>query len=241
MKRQRSTAVLLAAGKGSRMGGEVPKQYLEIAGVPLLSRSLSALGGSEVIDDIVMVIPPGDEEYIRKNILPHAPQAAGKVRAFAEGGAERYFSVYNGLEAISWPCSYVYIHDGARPFIDEATLLRLQKAVSECGACVAGMPSKDTVKLADADGFVQDTPDRSRVWSVQTPQVFERELITQSYRRMIAALPELTARGVHITDDAMAAELMGGVRVKLIEASYRNIKITTPEDIAAAEAMLGNL
>ena len=236
-----STAVLLAAGKGSRMGGDVPKQYMEIAGVPLIARTLRALGGSEVIDDIVMVIPKGDEEYIRENIFPYAPGAAGKVRAFAEGGEERYFSVYNGLEAIAWPCDVVYIHDGARPFIDEGSLRRLQAAVSECGACVAAMPSKDTVKIADEDGFVAATPDRALVWSVQTPQVFDRELISQSYRRMIAALPDLTARGIHITDDAMVAELMGGARVRLVEASYRNIKITTPEDIAAAEAMLRNL
>lgn len=238
MNKIRSTAVLLAAGRGARMGGPVPKQYMRIAGVPLAALSLRALGGSEVIDDIVMVIPPGDEMYVREEILPFAPEAARKVRSFAEGGAERYHSVHSGLEAIDWPCDVVYIHDGARPFIDDDSLRRLQAAVAECGACVAGMPSKDTVKLADAEGFVADTPDRARVWTVQTPQVFTRGLITECYREMIDALPALTARGIHITDDAMVAELMRGTRVKLVEASYRNIKITTPEDIAAAEAMM---
>ena len=238
MNRVRSTAVLLAAGRGERMGGEVPKQYMKIAGVPLIALTLRSLGESDVIDDIVMVIPAGDEDYVREEIFPFAQEAARKVRAFAPGGAERYHSVHNGLEAIAWPCDVVYIHDGARPFIDDASLHRLQAAAAECGACVAGMPSKDTVKIADEEGYVRETPDRARVWTVQTPQVFDRKLITECYREMLAALPDLTARGIHITDDAMVAELMRGKRVKLVPASYRNIKITTPDDIAAAQAIL---
>lgn len=238
MNSMRSTAVLLAAGRGSRMGGDVPKQYMKIAGVPLAALTLRSLGDSDVIDDIVMVIPAGDEDYVRREVFPYAAQAARKVRAFAPGGAERYHSVYSGLEAITWPCDIVYIHDGARPFIDDASLRRLQEAAAACGACVAGMPAKDTIKLADGEGYVDETPDRTRVWTVQTPQVFERGLITECYREMLAALPELSARGVHITDDAMVAELMKGIRVKLVPASYRNIKITTPDDIAAAEAFL---
>ena len=238
MSRVRSTAVLLAAGRGERMGAEVPKQYMKIAGVPLAALTLRSLGESDVIDDIVMVIPEGDEDYVREEIFPFAQDAAQKVRAFAPGGAERYLSVHNGLEAIEWPCDVVYIHDGARPFIDDASLHRLQAAAAECGACVAGMPSKDTVKIADEEGYVRETPDRARVWTVQTPQVFDRKLITECYREMLAALPDLTARGIHITDDAMVAELMRGKRVKLVPASYRNIKITTPDDIAAAQAIL---
>ena len=237
MEESRSTAVLLAAGRGARMGDGVPKQYRKIAGVPLIARTLNALGAGDVIDDIVMVIPPGDEEYIREEIFPYAPEASQKVRAFAAGGPERYCSVHNGLEEISWPCDYVYIHDGARPFIDVESLRRLQEVVCVCGACVAGMPSKDTVKIADEDGFVADTPDRARVWTVQTPQVFRRDLITECYRKLILLLPEINMRGIHITDDAQVFELLGGGRVKLVEASYRNIKITTPDDIAAAEVM----
>lgn len=237
-ERSRCTAVLLAAGKGTRLGGDLPKQYRDIAGIPLAARSLEALASSEIITDIVMVIPEGDEEYIREHIFPAVPEAAKKVRAFANGGAERYHSVANGLEAISWPCSYVFIHDGARPFIDHASLERLYEAVRECGAAVAGMPSKDTVKMAGEDGYVVSTPDRSHVWIIQTPQVFEKNLITEAYREMLQKLPELQAQGIHITDDAMVAEQMKKTRIRLVEASYRNIKITTPEDIAVAEAFL---
>ncbi len=234
----RCTAVLLAAGKGTRLGGDLPKQYRDIAGMPLAARSLQALAASEIITDIVMVIPEGDETYVREHIFAAVPEAAKKVRAFAAGGAERYDSVANGLEAICWPCRYVFIHDGARPFIDRESIRRLYEAVRECGAAVAGMPSKDTVKMAGEDGNVSSTPDRSRVWIIQTPQVFERTLITQAYREMRKRLPELTARGIHITDDAMVAEQMKQAKIRLVEASYRNIKITTPEDIAVAEAFL---
>lgn len=234
----RCTAVLLAAGKGTRLGGDLPKQYQDIAGIPLAARSLQALAASEIITDIVMVIPEGDEPYVREHIFAAVPKAAEKVRAFASGGTERYDSVANGLEAISWPCSYVFIHDGARPFIDKESLRRLYAAVRECGAAVAGMPSKDTVKMAGDDGNVSSTPDRSHVWIIQTPQVFERTLITQAYREMKKKLPELTAQGIHITDDAMVAEQMKQAKIRLVEASYRNIKITTPEDIAVAEAFL---
>lgn len=234
-----NTAILLAAGRGTRMGGDLPKQYMNLNGRPLTAWTLDALGCSGVIDDIVMVIPEGDEGYVREHVLDKVdPAAAGKVRRFVPGGAERYDSVYSGLNAIAWDCDYVFIHDGARPFIDENSLERLQSVVEECGACVAAMPSKDTVKIADEDGFVAATPDRTKVWIIQTPQVFRKDLITEAYARMIGELPELTEKGIHITDDAMAAELMMHAKVKLVKASYRNIKITTPEDLAAAELFL---
>lgn len=234
-----NTAILLAAGKGTRMGGDLPKQYMDIGGRPLIAWTLEALGASRVIDDIVMVIPDGDEKYVREHVFPYASsKASGKVRCFAAGGAERYNSVYNGLKAINWDCDYVFIHDGARPFIDEASLERLQAAVTESRACVAGMPSKDTVKMADDRDFVADTPDRSKVWIIQTPQVFERGMITEAYSRLAAWLPTMEAGGVHVTDDAMVVELMLHEKVRLVEASYRNIKITTPEDAVIAEAFL---
>ena len=243
-----STAVLLAAGQGSRMGTEIRKQYLELGGEPLLARPLRTFLKSSVITDIVLVIPKGDEKFIRETIIPAAlnntsgapdmPGAEGKIRAIIPGGKERYDSVWRGLQAIDWPCDYVFIHDGARPFIQEDALARLLEAVKEQGTAVAAMPSKDTVKIADKDGFVTDTPDRSSVWIVQTPQVFDKMLITGAYEEMMQKLPELNARGIRITDDAMAVELMTGRKVKLVPASYSNIKVTTPDDIAAAGALL---
>lgn len=236
------TAILLAAGKGSRMGGPVPKQYLPLHGRPLAAWSLRALAASSCITDIVMVIPEGDEDYVRNTVIPAAgEEARGKVRALVPGGAERYLSVWNGLRAITWDCAYVAIHDGARPLIDEASIQRLYDAVRDPangGTAVAGMPSKDTVKITNAGAFVENTPDRSRVWIVQTPQVFERELITTAYEKMAESLPALTAAGVNITDDAMLVETLCHRRVRLIEASYRNIKVTTPEDIPFAESIL---
>lgn len=234
----RCTAVLLAAGKGTRMGGPLPKQYLPLAGRPLLVYSLAALLKSPVITDLVLVIPEGDEPYVTEHVLPLVPEGRGKIRCFARGGAERYNSVASGISAITWPCDYVFIHDGARPFLEESTLERLYRAVQETGACIAGMPSKDTVKISSRDGFVERTPDRAKVWIIQTPQVFSYGLIRDAYGKLLSQIPELVERGIHVTDDAMVVESITGHRVRLVEGSYRNIKVTTPEDIPLSEALL---
>lgn len=238
MREKRVTAILLAAGKGARMGGPVPKQYMDLGGRPLVCYALEALGRSAVIDDLVMVIPDGDEGYVREQVFPQVdPAATGKVRAFVPGGAERYLSVRNGIEAITWECDEIYIHDGARAFIDEATLERLYEALQDPGnhgTAVAGMPSKDTVKITDAEGFVADTPDRRNVWIVQTPQAFHADLVREAYSH----IEELIAQGISITDDAMLVEHLSGQCVRMVEASYRNIKVTTPEDILIGEAFL---
>lgn len=237
-KNSGNTVILLAAGRGRRMGRGVRKQYRKLCGVPLLAYSLKMFAASDLIQDIVMVIPEGDRGYIEKEILPFAPGAQDKIRAWCIGGEERYGSVYNGLGAISWPCDYVYIHDGARPFIDEDTLERLARIVPENGTAVAGVPSKDTVKIVDEEDMVSSTPDRSRVWIVQTPQVFSYQLIGEAYTRMFEQLPALEDAGVNITDDAMVVEHMMGTKVRMVPASYRNIKVTTPEDITIAEAFI---
>ncbi|MCI2049068.1 MAG: 2-C-methyl-D-erythritol 4-phosphate cytidylyltransferase [Lachnospiraceae bacterium] len=223
------TAILLAAGKGRRMGGDVPKQYMDLCGRPLLSYALETLERSEVISDIVAVVPAGDEAYVQEKIA--APLRASKVRCYAAGGAERCESVGNGLEAVTWPCDYVFIHDGARPFVSVEILQRLYAAVRETGAAVAAVKSKDTVKLADAHGFVAATPDRENVWIVQTPQCFDFRLAAGAYA---------AARGKEPvpTDDAMVVETYTHHAVKLVEGSYSNIKITSPDDIAVAEAIL---
>lgn len=235
----RRTAVLLCAGKGRRAGGDIPKQYQMIEGIPLMARSLTALGNSAVINDIVLVIPEHDESFVKEQILPFSSTSAReKIRAFVSGGMERYDSVYRGLHAILWDCDYVFIHDGARPFVDEETLQRLLKEVRACGACVAGVPSQNTVKVANDDGFVRETLDRRTVWMIQTPQVFERNLITESYDRLMEALPDLEKRGIFVTDDAMVAEEMLHCKVKLVKSTRSNIKITEPFDFKIAEAML---
>ncbi|MDO4284457.1 MAG: 2-C-methyl-D-erythritol 4-phosphate cytidylyltransferase [Eubacteriales bacterium] len=244
MERKRATAILLAGGSGTRMGGSVRKQYMELGGKPVLRYALEALERSPVISEIVLVVPEGEQDYCRREIVEpaeeacRAAQSGGKVRAIIPGGAERCFSVLNGLRAIQWPCEVCYIHDGARPFLDGETLERLARAVADGGTAVAGMPAKDTVKLADADGIVESTPNREAVWIVQTPQVFERALITEAYERMAEQYDALRAAGVNITDDAMVVERLMNRSVRLVPASYRNIKITTPEDLLIAEAFL---
>jgi 2-C-methyl-D-erythritol 4-phosphate cytidylyltransferase len=262
----RVTAILLAAGRGTRMGSGIRKQFMEFAGRPVLSWSLNVLALSPIVTEIVLVIPAGgganksaeeEQEHIRRLFIDPLPEAAAaKVRALVPGGAERYNSVYNGLEAIQWPCDYVFIHDGARPLITEEMLEKLFRAVQEYKAVVAASPSKDTVKITDDSGFVQSTPDRSHVWNIQTPQCFEYELVKSSYEKIIgaasdtapaAAFADFAGAGHQnsqtprkITDDAMVVEYASDTKVRPVDTGYQNIKITTPEDLLVAEVFLRN-
>lgn len=226
MSREKNVAIVLAAGKGTRMGSEIPKQFLKIQDKPVLYYSLKTFQDSPLISEIILVIAGEWQDYCRKNILK--PYGITKVAKMVEGGKERYDSVYAGLSSCEG-CDYVFIHDGARPFITEDILQRCMGAVREHKACVVGMPSKDTVKIADSEGNIAQTPARSLVWIIQTPQVFSYKLIREAYEEMFA-------RGMDgITDDAMVVEAAKQCKVKLVEGSYGNIKITTPEDIKIAE------
>ena len=147
-----------------------------------------------------------------------------------EGGQERYDSVYPGLQAVTG--TYVLIHDSARAFLTGEIVLRAMDAVIACGAAVVAMPVKDTIKEAGADGIVSGTPDRSRLWSVQTPQCFETKLVQNAYGKL------MEQEEIHVTDDAMVVEQMTAHPVRLIEGSYENIKVTTPDDLLVGEAIL---
>ena len=234
--KEHCTAVLLAAGQGLRMGGDTRKQYLDLKGRPLFTYALEALERSEIITDIVIMVPAGDESFCEEMV--RACGLGNKVRRIIAGGSERCFSVHIALQAVDWPCDYAFIHDAARPFIDEAIIRRLYEEVRAHNACVAGVPSKDTVKIADSEGFVKNTPNRKDVWIVQTPQVFAFTLIKEAYEKMAASYDELCAKGVIITDDAMVVEFMTGTRVKVDEASYSNIKVTTPVDMVTVLSYL---
>jgi 2-C-methyl-D-erythritol 4-phosphate cytidylyltransferase len=226
------TAIVLAAGRGSRMGKETEKQYLELGGKPMLYYSLRVFQDSPVIDEILLVLGEGREDFCREKVLKLYPFS--KISKIIEGGEERYLSVWNALRETK-ETGYVFIHDGARPFLTEAILRRAFDSVRECKASVVGMPVKDTIKEADEDGIVQRTPDRSRVWQIQTPQVFEAALIRDAYARMIEK------QYTQATDDAMAVEQMTGYPVKLVHGSYENIKITTPEDMELGELIARRL
>lgn len=242
--KKKCTAVVLAAGAGKRMQSKVAKQYLLLDGKPVLWYALSAFEQSEIIDEIILVVGKDEIRYATENIVDF--YGFQKVSAVIEGGSERYFSVWEALKTMGTlaeketpeETSYVFIHDGARPFVTEKILADTYNAVAEHGACVTGMPAKDTIKIADENEFAVRTPNRKSVWMVQTPQVFEKDLIYEAYRQLIDRLPELEKQGVNVTDDAMVVEMIMHKQVKLVQGSYENIKITTPEDMEIAGVLL---
>ena len=226
---ERNTAIVLAAGQGKRMHSKVQKQFLEIQGYPVLYQSLHCFQESPLIQDITLVTGEESISYCKEEIV----QKYGftKVSAVIPGGKERYDSVYAGLCECR-DCEYVLIRDGARPFVTEEILKRGLQKVKETGACVIGMPSKDTVKLSDEEGYVKETPNRKCVWTIQTPQIFSYSLIREAHDSI--RQKDMSK----ITDDAMVVEQETGAKVALAEGSYQNIKITTPEDLDIAEAFL---
>ncbi len=232
----KTSAIILAGGKGTRIGGDTPKQYLNIGGYPLIYYSLKAFSDSPV-DEIILVCGKGDADYCSSEIVDK--YGFNKVRSIVTGGSERYHSVYNGLEAIrrisgednGVPCDYVFIHDGARPFVDDDIIMRAYNAAVEYGAAVVALPASDTVKVSDDNGFAAQTLPRSRVWLMQTPQVFDFDEIYDSYSRLAESEAELSDKGVVVTDDAMVLELFSDKKVRFVEGSRRNIKVTTPEDL----------
>ena len=222
------TAIVLSAGKGSRMGSSVHKQYLLLCGRPVIYYTLKAFEESPV-DEIVLVTGEGEEEYCRKEIVEK--YKLHKVTKIVKGGKERYHSVFQGLSACEHT-DYVLIHDGARPFIGQEVIRHIMDEVQKKHACIAAVPVKDTIKKVDENGKVEDTPPRKSLYTVQTPQAFSYSLIYDSYQKMIADGRE------DVTDDAMVVEQETGTKILLVEGSYQNIKITTPEDLAIAEAFL---
>ncbi len=231
MKKETYGAVVLAAGKGKRMHSAVQKQFLMLRGKPVIFYSLEQFEQCPFINEIVLVTGEEEIDYCRKEIVEKFNFQ--KVKKIVAGGAERFLSVYNGLKACT--CDFVYIHDGARPFVDQAILERTREDVNRYGACVAGMPVKDTIKISDGDGYADVTPPRSRVWMVQTPQVFAYSCIKDAYDKLIAA------GRMDVTDDAMVLECMTGQKTRLTLGSYENIKITTPEDLEIAEVFAARL
>lgn len=234
--KKRCTAVLLAAGSGSRMKSDIAKQYMLLRGKPLIWYALHVLEESSVIDDCILVTGAEDIPYVREEIVAH--YGFHKTATIVAGGKERYDSVYQALKVIRDRDGYVFIHDGARPFLTEEILRRDYEAVETFRACVTGMPVKDTIKIAGQDGCAVHTPDRNFVWQIQTPQVFETALIIEAYQRLMNEKAAWQAEGIRITDDAMVVEKFMSLPVRLVQGSYQNIKITTPEDLLIAEAFL---
>ena len=226
------TAIVLAAGVGKRMGGKVEKQFLKLDGKPIVCHSLQAFEDSDKIDEVILVAGAGKIEFCQFEIVEK--YGFQKVSTIVEGGKERYHSVWNALQEIAKTDhgakeEYIFIHDGARPFVDQDMIDRGYFCVRQEQACVFGMPVKDTIKLADEQDYACDTPNRAFLWQIQTPQIFEKHLIVDAYRHIMEHEDDT------ITDDAMVVEQETGRKVKLIKGSYENIKITTPEDLPIAE------
>ena len=230
-KSQFVTAVIVAAGKGTRMNLDVNKQYIEIRGIPVLVRTLQAFESCGIINEIVLVVNEADIMYCKQEIIDSF--RFGKIKSIVCGGKERQQSVYNGLAGADKSTDIVVIHDGARPFITEECIAESVRDALEHGAACAAVPVKDTIKTADQGNFIESTPDRSKLWAIQTPQAFKYDLIMKAHE---------SARhdGFTGTDDAVLIERLGH-RVRLVMGDYLNIKITTQEDLIFAEAIADGL
>lgn len=222
-------ALIPAAGMGKRMGASINKQYLLLDGKPVLAHTLTAFECAPFIDGIYVVIPEDEIPYCRKHVVERFGFA--KVRGIIAGGKERQHSVLNGLRAMEGvgDDDVVLIHDGVRPFISVDILDRAVATAREADGALVAVPSKDTVKIVE-DGYITATPPRETLWLAQTPQAFRYGVIRAAHE---CADAELFLG----TDDAMLVERLGR-RVRVVMGSYRNIKITTPEDMVLAEAFL---
>ncbi len=234
-RKEKCTAVVLAAGSGKRMQSNVAKQYLLLNEKPVLWYALNVFEQSYIIDEVILVVGKGEIPYCRQEIVEK--YNFSKVSNVIEGGAERYLSVWEALKICDGE-GIIFIHDGARPFVTEEILCDTYAAAVEYGACVTGMPVKDTIKISDEEGFAVRTPNRKTVWQVQTPQVFTANLIMDAYGELVEKIEEIKNAGIEITDDAMVVETMKCRSVKLVKGSYMNMKITTPEDMKTAQSLL---
>lgn len=230
------SAIIPAAGSGSRMGCAESKTWLKLNGKIMIERTLTALCQGDVIDEMIVVGQLADKERFEAVFKTIAEELALNERkiprfVFSTGGKERLDSVYQGLLKVSQTSELILVHDGARPLVTKGVIESGLEAALLHGAAVACVPSKDTIKIVKG-GFVSETPDRATVYNVQTPQCFEKNLILKAYEKAMS-------ESISATDDAGLVESLGGA-VKVTEGSYENIKVTTPEDVIVAEAILNS-
>jgi 2-C-methyl-D-erythritol 4-phosphate cytidylyltransferase len=223
-------ALIPAAGMGRRMGAAISKQYLTLHGRSILAHTLEIFENSPLIDAVVLVVPPEEQSFCEQDVV----RAGGftKVRCLVDGGAERQDSVRNGLAACqASEDDLILIHDAVRPLFDPTLIALLIRTAREVGGAVVGVPVKDTVKQVVGDR-IEGTPDRNRLWLAQTPQVFPFAVIRSAHEQAFA-------EGFQGTDDASLVERLGQP-VAIVQGDYRNLKMTTPEDLVVAEALLQN-
>jgi 2-C-methyl-D-erythritol 4-phosphate cytidylyltransferase len=222
-------AIIVAAGEGLRMGGSTPKSYLPLCGRPMILRTLDRVFAAKKITKVVVVVAP-NEIARSQSLLSQDGRIGSRAWQLQGGGVTRQESVRRGLETLAQDVDFVAIHDGARPFVSSEFIDRCIEVAQEKGAVVPGLPARNTIKHVGADGYVQSTPQRSALWEIQTPQVFRRELIQAAHDRAHRERFEAT-------DDAMLVEHMGGA-VYVLEGDKLNFKITLPEDVWLAEALI---
>lgn len=228
------SAIVLAGGNGSRMKKDlktdIPKQFIPIKDKPLIFFALDVFCNSQV-DEVILVTRECDIDYCKEEIIEKYNLT--KVRAVVAGGANRYDSVYNGIKATTTEDEndIILIHDGARPFVTKEMIDESVESAKEYGACTVAVTVKDTIKVVDNEMFGVSTPDRRTLYQIQTPQTFKREIIEAAYVKMYVS------GDTDITDDTMIVERYLGKKIKIIPGSYKNIKVTTGEDIVVAEAL----
>nr|WP_317333789.1 2-C-methyl-D-erythritol 4-phosphate cytidylyltransferase [uncultured Romboutsia sp.] len=219
--------VIVAAGTGSRMNMGINKQFIKLEGKEIIAYTIEKFYNNSNIEDIVVVVKENESEFFKKEILGKYNFRNIKI---AYGGKERQDSVYNGLKLLDEKCDIVLIHDGARPFISDKIIDNCIEKAKEHKAIVVGVPVKDTIKVIDNDKNIVDTPNRSVLWAVQTPQTFDYNILIDAYK-------DAFKNGFYGTDDAMLVERVG-YKVKVVEGSYNNIKITTQEDLNVGSQIL---
>lgn len=229
MKKPYVAAIIVAAGQGTRMKAGVNKQYLHLRGKPILAYTLEIFEECSEINEIFVVVAENERGKCLQEVIK--PYGYKKVKKIVLGGATRQESVYNGLKAATTNIDIIITHDGARPLIHKQTLVRNIQETLVHKAAIVGVPTKDTIKMIDSKGFVDNTPKRDLLWSVQTPQGFSYEVLMEAHKKALEG-------GFIGTDDAMLVERIG-YPIKIIKGTYDNIKITTPEDLIIAEAILG--
>ncbi len=224
------SVLIPAAGQGKRMESSVKKPYLMLDDKPILSHTIDCFEQNSVIDEIFVIVDQSDFMVCRENAL--APFRYRKVCELVAGGETRQVSVFNGLRALSDDVDFVVVHDGVRPFINDKIIFECLEAAAEWGAAVSAVPVKETIKVANKELFVDHTPQRDRLWQVQTPQVFRKSLIVEAHKKAIHDR-------IDASDDAALVENLGS-SVKLVLGSYKNVKLTTPEDLRIAETLLND-
>ena len=207
------------------------KPYLDLLDKPILAHTIGVFDCNTVVDRIFVIV--GETDLGTCQSVAIEPYNFQKVAAPVPGGATRQDSVFNGLKMVPTGTDFVIVHDGVRPFVSDEIIFSCLEAASEWGAAVAAVPVKDTIKVTDKNGFVVDTPDRSRLWGIQTPQVFRRDLLLEAHRHA-------RRKQIQLTDDAGLVEQLG-IKVKCVMGSYANLKITTSEDLIVARALMGQM